>query len=151
MIRRPAVPAVLVAIALIGAGCGGGGSPSPSGAITVRDAWARTSTSMELAGAVYLVIENSTGQADALTGAASPAAATVEIHQTVAGASGMMAMQPVDAVDLPAGETVTFEPGGYHIMLIGLSAPLEVGATLEITLTFEHAPSRTVTAEVRSS
>jgi copper(I)-binding protein len=62
---------------------------------------------------------------------------------------GSMTMQPVDAVELPAGETVALEPGGYHIMLLDLVEPLEVGDTIEVTLTFESGAEQTVTAEVR--
>jgi copper(I)-binding protein len=62
---------------------------------------------------------------------------------------GSMTMQPVDAVELPAGETVALEPGGYHVMLLDLVEPLEVGDTIEVTLTFESGAEQTVTAEVR--
>ena len=64
---------------------------------------------------------------------------------------GAMTMQPVDSIELPAGEEVSLEPGGYHIMLLDLVAPLEVGDTFEITLTFENAGEVTVTAEVRDA
>lgn len=65
------------------------------------------------------------------------------------GDSGSMTMREVDAIELPAGEMVELAPGGYHIMLIDLVAPLEVGDEIELTLTFEKAGDRTVTAEVR--
>jgi hypothetical protein len=63
----------------------------------------------------------------------------------------MTGMQPVDALDLPAGATVTLEPGGYHLMLIDLTADLEVGQDIELTLDFETGPDLTVTAEVRAN
>ena len=62
-----------------------------------------------------------------------------------------MTMQPVDSIELPAGEEVSLEPGGYHIMLLDLVAPLEVGDTFDIVLTFENAGEVTVTAEVRDA
>lgn len=62
---------------------------------------------------------------------------------------GMMMMREVDGVALPAGERVVFEPGGYHLMLIGLAAPLEVGTTFDIELEFATAAPMTVTFEVR--
>lgn len=72
---------------------------------------------------------------------------------TMAGGMGdggeSMTMQPVDSIELPAGETVKLEPGGYHIMLLDLVEPLEVGQEIELTLSFEVAGDRTVTAEVR--
>jgi hypothetical protein len=64
-------------------------------------------------------------------------------------AGGMMTMQPVDRIPVPAGESVALEPGGYHIMLMELAAPLEVGSTIEVTLVFEAAGEVVVTAEVR--
>jgi copper(I)-binding protein len=64
---------------------------------------------------------------------------------------GMMTMQPVDRIEVPAGETVSLEPGGYHIMLLALADPLEVGATVELTLTFEVAGAQVVRAEVRDT
>jgi copper(I)-binding protein len=60
-----------------------------------------------------------------------------------------MTMQPVDSIELPAGETVALEPGGYHVMLLDLVEPLEVGQEIELTLSFQVAGDRTVTAEVR--
>jgi copper(I)-binding protein len=87
---------------------------------------------------------------------------TIEIHETVVadGASsdttettmagmGQMTMRPIDSLELPAGETVTLEPGGYHIMLIDLVAPLETGQEIEVTLTFESAGERTITVPVQ--
>jgi copper(I)-binding protein len=131
------------------AACSTGGSSPSAGSIRVEDAWARPSMGMERAAAAYLVLVNETGQADALVSADSPAAATVELHETTAGASGMMAMHPVDRIDLPADGRVALEPGGLHVMLIDLVAELAVGDTIELTLTFEHAAPVTVSATVR--
>ena len=64
---------------------------------------------------------------------------------------GMMQMVPVDEIPVPAGETVALEPGGYHIMLLDLAAPLEVGDTIEVTLTFETAGEMVLEAEVRDT
>ena len=69
---------------------------------------------------------------------------------TMAG-EGMMTMQEVESVPVPAGGTVTFKPGGYHVMLIDLVAPLEVGQTVPLTLTFAKAGRIEVTATVRAS
>ena len=58
---------------------------------------------------------------------------------TMAMGEGEMVMQEVDSIALPAGVAVELKPGGYHIMLIDLVAPLEVGTTIKITLVFEKA------------
>lgn len=152
----------LAAVSLL-AGCGG-----DSGGIEVSDAWARTSPSMASAGAAYMAITNSGDVDDALIGASVDAdiAGSVEIHETVAMGSdttmgdtgtdtttggGMMTMQPVERVIIPAGESIALEPGGYHLMFLDLVAPLEAGEDLSITLTFEEAGEQIVTAEVRDT
>ena len=53
-----------------------------------------------------------------------------------------MKMRQVDAVPLPAGQAVTLSPGGYHIMLVDLKAPLVAGQSFPLTLTFEKAGTR---------
>ncbi len=61
----------------------------------------------------------------------------------------LMKMQPVDRIVVPTGETVALEPGGYHIMLLDLVDPLEVGASVQLTLVFEKGGEKIVTADVR--
>lgn len=65
--------------------------------------------------------------------------------------SGMMSMRQVASIEVPAGGEVVLEPGGYHVMLIGLSAPLVVGESFPLALEFEKAGTITVTAEVRAA
>jgi copper(I)-binding protein len=138
-------------MAIVAACSSTGGGTATAGTLTVTGAWARPSMTMALAGAAYLTITNGTGQADALLGVTTPAAKNPELHETTAGASGMMAMRPVARIEIPAGKTVKLEPGGYHIMLINLTAELVVGSTIELTLQFEKAAPVTVIAEVRAS
>ena len=65
---------------------------------------------------------------------------------------GAMVMQELtEGLDLTAGETVTFEPGGYHVMLLDIAEPLEVGDEIEVTLEFAEADSYTTTVEVAES
>jgi len=149
------VLAVAASLALL-AGCSGS-TASPSGGITVTDAWARSSSAMAGAGAAYATITNAGSAADALIGASSPAARTVEVHETVvmgspdASGGGMMGMQPVARVEIPAGGSLQLKPGSYHVMLIGLVKDLKPGDTIELTLKFEKAGQITVTAQVRAS
>lgn len=144
--------AAVAALTVVLAACSTGASPSTgSGTIRAEGAWARQSMGMDLAVAVYLNLKNETATADSLVGASSPAAATVEIHETSADASGQMAMHPVEKIALPAGGSVELKPGGYHVMLIGLTGELKAGDKVEVTLQFETAPDLVVTAEVRAS
>jgi copper(I)-binding protein len=140
-----------------------------SGELTVTDVWARESAASTGNGAVYFTIENGTTTDDELTDAsvASTVAAMAQIHETVMatntsmaggtnsggtmGGEQMMTMQEVASVPVPAGGTVRFEPGGYHVMLMDLAAPLQAGQTFEVTLTFAEAGTKTVTATVRAS
>ncbi len=147
---------VALAVASVAAGCSSGASAE----IKVTDPWARASSAMAAAGAAYMTIQNTGTAADSLLGAASPVATSVEVHETVvmgspapgaSGDGGMMGMQPVARLEIPAGGTVELKPGSFHIMLVGLQQDLKVGDTIEITLTFEKAGEVKVTAQVRES
>jgi copper(I)-binding protein len=122
--------------------------PTMGPGVLVHDAWTRESPMVDLAGAVFMVIDNTTTQDDALIGASSSAATVVELHQSSMADDGQMSMTPVESVPVPAGGTAVLEPGGYHVMLIGLVEPLEVGASIDVTLMFEHASPRSVSALV---
>src|SRR5690606_19699518 len=101
-------------------------------------------------GVVYLRIENRGDEPDRLTGARSEVAQTVELHTTNM-ADGVMQMRQVEGgIEIPPGETVAFEQGGYHVMLIGLQQALKEGDRFEVELTFERAGTITVESEVRS-
>jgi periplasmic copper chaperone A len=123
------------------AGCGA----SPG--VQVRDPWARPTPAMATMGAAYMTITSVTG--DRLTAVHVPPsiADRAEIHEVLTDSLGAMRMQPVSGVDLPAGEPVTFRPGAWHVMLIGIRRPLVAGESFEMTLRFVH--SRSVEARVR--
>ncbi len=140
----------VLALATLGAtSCGGDNS------IQVTDAWARSSPAMTTMGAAYMNIEAAAG--DTLIGVSVPAtiAERAEIHEMVPASSDMdsmdeaMVMQQIMSLELPAGEVVELKPGGYHVMLIGLAAPLEIGTNIDVTLDFETAADMTITVEVR--
>jgi copper(I)-binding protein len=146
--------AVLVAGSVV-VGCSPGGG---SAGVSVTDAWARPSSAMASAGAAYMTIQNTGSATDALIGASSPAASTVEVHESVvmgtpapgaSGDGGMMGMQPVERLEIPAGGSVQLKPGSYHLMLIGLKQDLKAGGTIEITLSFEKAGEVTLSVPVK--
>lgn len=144
----------LLALLLPGAALAQGAEPSGVPAsvepatLRVEGAWARTSPMMQLAGAAFMVIVNEGAADDALVGASTPAAATVELHQTTADASGVMTMAPVESIPVVAGGSTELAPGGYHLMLIGLVEPLVEGAMVPLTLTFQGGASLQVDAVV---
>jgi periplasmic copper chaperone A len=92
-------------------------------------------------GAVFMTIANDGAEADTFLAAESTVASAVEIHETRNEGGVMQMRQLVDGLEIPAGETVALEPGGYHVMLIGLTADLVVGETFPLTLEFAQAGS----------
>lgn len=143
------VIAVLV-LALGLAACSKGGSSQglAAGGISVSGAWARATVGAAETGAAYLTIANHGSADDALVGASSSASSSVEMHEmTMSG--GVMRMRAIPRAPIPAGAAVSFSPGGNHLMLIGLKAPLEAGSKISLTLQFEHASAITVQADVQ--
>ena len=115
--------------------------------ISVEHAWARPTATSVANGAAYLTIKN-TGEADdTLTGAETSAAAKAELHESSM-EGGVMKMRPLGDVTVPAGGSVEFKPGGKHIMLLGLKAPLMAGQSFTLTLHFKNAGAQTVNVDV---
>jgi periplasmic copper chaperone A len=147
-VRFRSITLVLILAMVILSAC----QPASSGPkIVTSGAWSRSSPKMANAGALYVVIENQGNQADRLIGASSPAAKTAEVHESFMDANGVMGMRPLaGGLEIPAGGKVELKPGGYHVMLIDLVKPLEVGSKITITLKFEKSGETTVEAEVRA-
>jgi copper(I)-binding protein len=94
-------------------------------------------------------IQNSGAEDDVLLGGESDVANVVEIHE-MADVDGVMEMRPLaEGLTIPAGGDETLEPGGYHLMLIGLRQDLTNGKTFDLTLHFEKAGDVTVPVTVR--
>ena len=108
------------------------------GALTIGDPWARASAGPAKAGAAYITISNGGAEADRLIAAMTPVAKKAAIHTHMM-QGGIMKMRPVKAVEVNPGEPTVFMPGGLHIMLMGLKAPLVEGNTFPLTLTFERS------------
>ncbi len=109
------------------------------GSLEISHAWARAMLPNQPAGAGYLVIANSGAEPDRLVGASSPAAGKVEIH-TMSVVDDVMVMRPVEGgLEIPAGKTVTLEPGGLHVMFMQVTDPFRDGGTVPVTLEFEKA------------
>lgn len=119
--------------------------------IVVHDAYARSASPVAKSGAVFMVLENTGDTADRLVAAATDAAARVELHTHIENTEGVMRMVEVkDGFEVPAGGRHALKRGGDHVMLMGLAAPLEQGATLPLTLTFEQAGEVTLDVVVDS-
>jgi copper(I)-binding protein len=93
----------------------------------------------------YLTIRNNGTDNDWLVAATGDLARKTELHSMTMD-NGVMRMRQVEGgIPVPAGGTVTLAPGGYHIMLIGLKAPLHAGQAYDVTLDFRHAGPMTIT------
>jgi len=108
--------------------------------ITAGGATAYATAEGARSGAIFMTLTNANAAAHTLTGARTDKASMVELHQGfVDEADGTMQMRKVDSIEIPPGGTVALEPGGYHIMLIDLAAPLVEGQTFDVTLAFAGA------------
>jgi copper(I)-binding protein len=89
------------------------------------------------------------GAADRLLSATTAAAASVQMH-SMSMDGNVMKMRQVDAIELATGQTVELKPGSWHLMLMGLKAPLKAGDTFPMTLRFEKAGEVVVKVKVES-
>jgi periplasmic copper chaperone A len=118
-----------------------------AGNLIVAAPWSRPTPPAATVGVVYLALTNAGRTADRLIGLSSPVAHTVEIHESRT-IQGMMQMRALEAVDCPPGAVVKIEPGGLHIMLVGLNQPLTAGMEFPLSLRFRDAGVLTVKVPV---
>jgi len=153
----------IVLLVVLAAGC----APAASPPIQVTGAWVRATNfyvassgaatlaptdpmpGMAMAtSAVYLTLENRGDQPDRLVSVYCDVAQTVEIHQSQV-VGGIASMERLDSLALPAHNTIQFQPGGYHLMLVGLKRDLIQGESFSLDLQFEKAGTVLVQAIVR--
>jgi copper(I)-binding protein len=150
-----------------------------SSPIEIAGAWARSSPMMATMGAAYMTVMSMDDDRLVAASVDSSIAERAEVHEvvmadgsdmsmdmdsdmgmdhssmdmgsetTMAMSSGEMVMREVEGIDIVGGEMLMMKPGGYHVMLIDLVAPLEIGQTFDVTLTFEKAGAVIVPVEVR--
>ena len=137
-------PACLVVLATVMPACSAASRP----ALSAQDAWVRATPGADVA-AAYLTLHNGGTQPVVVNGVSSPAAGAAMIHEStlVNGQSTMRAHEPLQ---IGAGETVRFAPGGLHIMLHMLKRPLAAGDEVPLVLLLEGGGSLTVMARVRA-
>jgi hypothetical protein len=124
-------------------------SAQSAGDVTVEAPWARASLGMAKAGAAYMTLHNTGTAPDRLLSAETPVAEVAELHTHLMD-DGVMRMRQVRAVEVAPGSGTVLQPGGLHVMLMGLKAPLKAGETFPLTLTFERGGETTVEVAVRS-
>ncbi len=104
--------------------------------VTVEESWARATVQGQKATGAFMKITAKEGTK--LVGASSPAAGVTEIHEMKMD-KDVMKMSAISALPIPAGKTVELKPGGLHVMLMDLKAPLNDKTNVPITLVFENA------------
>ena len=159
--RSIALGLIVLLVAMLVA-CGGPSGPS----IQAEDVWSRPAMMMKESegtseggmgqgmgmagtGAVFMVLKNKGGEADRLVGGQTDVAKVVEIHETVMKGEVMKMQMLANGLEVPAKGEVLLKPGGYHVMLIGMTRDLKVGDTFSLDLQFEKSGTITVEPEVR--
>lgn len=117
--------------------------------IIVEDSYVRHMPPTQTVTGAFMVFKNTTGSDLAVVSAESDVADKVELH-THLHEDGVMKMRQVDKIEVPAGGATVLEPGGLHVMLIGLKQPLELGQMVEIKLNIDDGSSTQIEAEVKS-
>jgi len=111
-----------------------------SGRISVADAWARPTIGQSGTTAAYMTIANQGNTADVLKRVRSKKVKSIEMHQATVTADGVVQMRKVEGgLPIDAGASLVFEPGGTHLMLVGLEDALNAGEQLLLTLEFDRA------------
>lgn len=155
IIHRPAVILSLAAAATLAlAGCAttapeqGTEPAAASQSVTITDAWVKAADAGM--SATFGELANTGGSDLTLVSVTSPASASMQLHETVDNGSGSMLMQEKDGgFTIPAGGALTLEPGGNHLMLMDLTAPIVAGDEIEFTLTFSDGSDYTYTAPAK--
>ena len=130
--------------ALLLASCSKSGTPD----IQISDAWARETVTGQTATAAYMTIDNRGAGDDRLIGVEATAPARAMLHASES-SGGISRMREMGAgLALPAGTTVELKPGGSHVMITGIGAPLQAGEVMKLRLRFEKSGAHEVDVSV---
>jgi copper(I)-binding protein len=128
----------LAAILLLSGALAAAAHEVKAGSLSLGDLSVRASLGSVPTSAAYLTIVNSGDKPDRLLSVGCACAASASVHRTET-KGGITSMDAAGPVVIPAHGGVSFSPGGLHIMLMGLKAPLKAGEMQRMTLRFEHA------------
>ena len=116
--------------------------------VKVEDVWVRASLPHQRATGAFMRVSSTTEVR--LVAASSPVAAAAEIHEMRL-QDNIARMQRVDGILIKAGEAVELKPGGYHVMLLDLKAPVTEGETVALDLLFERAGGEIESVSTRAT
>ena len=130
--------------------CGSDEADSDAGdSVTIEDPWSREPVEGQTTSAVYGIMTNDGGETVRAVAASTPVTDNVELHEVVENDEGQMSMRERDGgYEISAGESITLEPGGFHIMLLDID-PAEYPDEVDVTVEFEDGSTLDFTAEVR--
>jgi len=120
------------------------------GNLTIDHPWARASIGQAKVGAAYFALINHGEEPDRLIGVETPVAERPALHTHLM-EEGVMKMRPVEAIEIDPGAPTLLQPGGLHVMLMGLKAPLVEGESFPLVLTFEKSGSIEIEVTVDSA
>lgn len=121
------------------------------GAVSVAHPFAFETAKTASSGGGYMSISNAGDTPDRLLAVTSPEVSDIGLHVTETDANGVARMTHLEAIEIPAGETVTLAPGGLHVMFMNLNGdPFEIGEKIPATLMFENAGPLEITFNVES-
>ena len=112
-----------------------------------RNSWVRATVAPQKTTGAFMQL--TAARPVKVVAASSPVAQVVEIHEMKMD-NGVMKMPAVEALPLPAGQPVTLKPGSYHVMLMGLKAPIKAGETVPLTLTVEGEDKQRTAVEIKA-
>ncbi|SEP69287.1 hypothetical protein SAMN05428969_0489 [Devosia sp. YR412] len=121
------------------------------GPLNISGSFTRATLPNAPVGGGFLTIENTGTEADRLVSATSSAAKETQIHEMAMEGDVMKMRALADGLEIPAGETVTLAPGGFHLMFMGLNQAFVEGEKVTVTLTFEKAGTVDVELPVMTS
>jgi copper(I)-binding protein len=142
-------PLALALLAIIGGFAPAWAQDARIGELGVSQPWARASIGKAKNGAAYMTIANDGATSDRLIGVSSPVAKKAALH-THEMQGEVMKMRRVAAIEVGPGQSAVLKPGGLHVMLMGLKAPLAEGASFPLTLSFEKAGALDIRVEVHA-
>lgn len=145
----PSTPLYLVSLAAAAIACGSAHAGGTADQITVNDAYIRQAPPGAMAAGAFMVIRNSGSKEARIVTASNPASRVTELH-THLNEGGVMKMRQVKDIPVPAGGEAVLKPGGLHVMLIDLKAPLKDGDMVPIVLGMADGSSKEVAVQVRN-
>lgn len=142
--------ATAVMAILIASGFAQGAAAQQSAPVQVESPWMRPTIGRSTSSAAYMTLENRGSQPDQLVAASSPAAGKVELHENIRDGD-VMKMREVKTIEIKPGDKIELKPGGLHMMLFDVKAPLKPGQSVPMTLRFERAGEVQVEVPVRQA